>query len=91
MRELLNRIPVAVQVILVVTFVLVCIGVVVFLILALIDSIEGNRARDRRGQQELNDAVLRIAKGCERIGDILDSTDFLVTVEETEERLVPYD
>ena len=91
MVELFNKIPIAVQVILLVTFVLACIGVLVFFILALVDAIEGNKERDRRERQDLRESVLRIARGCERIGDILASTDFLVTVEETEERVVPYD
>ena len=91
MVELFNKIPIAVQVILLVTFVLVCIGVLVFFILALVDAIEGNKERDRRERQVLLESILRIARGCERIGDILATTEILSTVEVTEERVVPYD
>ena len=55
MLELFNKIPIAVQVILLVTFVLACIGVLVFFILALVDAIEGNRERDRRERQDLHE------------------------------------
>ena len=91
MLELFNKIPTAIQVILLVTFVLACIGVLVFFILALVDAIEGNRERDRRERQDLHELVLRIARGCERIGDIMATTELLSTVEVTEERVVPYD
>ena len=91
MLELFNKIPITVQVILLVTFVLACIGVLVFFILALVDAIEGNRERDRRERQDLRESVLRIARACERIGDILATTELLSTVEVTEERVVPYD
>ena len=91
MLEFFNKIPIAVQVILLVTFVLVCIGVLVFFILALVDAIEGNKERDRRERQVLLESILRIARGCERIGDILATTELLSTVEVTEERVVPYD
>lgn len=90
MLELFNKIPITIQVILLVTFVLVCIGVLVFFILALVDAIEGNKERDRRERQDLHESILRIARGCERIGDILASTEILSTVEVTEERVVPY-
>ena len=91
MVELFNKIPIAGQVILLVTFVLVCIGVLVFFILALVDAIEGNRERDRRERQDLRESVLRIARACERIGAILATTELLSTVEVTEERVIPYD
>lgn len=91
MLELFNKIPNAVQVILLVTFVLAFIGLLMFLILALVDAIEGNKERDRRERQELFTSVLRIARACERIGDILASTNLLLTIEETEERVIPYD
>lgn len=91
MLELLNRIPLVVQVVLVVVFVLICTTLAAYLIFVLVDGINGHRARVRREQQEIFTSLLRIARGCERIGDILASTDFLVTVEETEERIIPYD
>lgn len=90
MLELLNRIPSFVQAILVVILILA----VVYIIIAIIDAIDGRRIarqRDRHEQRKLYDAILRIAKSCERIGDILASTDFLVTVEETEERVISHD
>ena len=90
MLDLLNRVPSFVQVILVVILILA----VVYIIIAIIDAIDGRsvaRQRDRHEQRKIYDAILRINTSCERIGDILASTDFLVTVEETEERLVPYD
>ena len=90
MLELLNRVPSFVQVILVVILILT----VVYIIIALIDAIEGRRIareRDLHEKRKLYDAMLRINKSCERIGDILASTDFLVTVEETEQRVIPYD
>ena len=91
MLELFNEIPTAVQVVLLVTFVLVCIGVLVSFILALVDAIEGNKERDRRERQDHRESILRIARACERIGDILATTELLSTVEVTEERVVPYD
>ena len=94
MLDLFNRIPSFVQVILVVILILA----VVYIIIAIIDAIDGRRIarqRDRHEQRKLYDAILRINKSCERIGDILASTDFLVTievtVEETEERVIPHD
>ena len=90
MLDLFNRIPSFVQVILVVILILM----VVYIIIALIDAIDGRRVarqRDRHEQRKLYDAILRIDKSCKRIGDILASTDFLVTVEETEERVIPHD
>lgn len=90
MLEFFNKIPITVQVILLVTFVLVSIGLLLFLILALVAAIEGNKERDRRERQELYTSILRIARACERIDDSLASTNFLLTVEETEERVVPY-
>ena len=93
MLELLNRIPIAVQVILLVTFVLVCILAMGYLLLALRDAIDESkkdRERERRERQKLYDSVLRIARACERIGDILTTTEILSTVEVTEERVVPY-
>ena len=89
MLELLNRVPSFVQVILVVILILMA----VYIIIALIDAIEGRRMareRDRREQRKLYDAMLRIAMACERIGDILTTTEILSTVEVTEERVVPY-
>lgn len=91
MLELFSKMPIAVQVILLVTFVLASIGLLIFLILALVDAIRGDRERDRRERQELRESVLRIARACERIGDILASTNLLLTIEETEERVIPYD
>ena len=91
MSELFNKMPIAVQVILVATFILVSIGLLLFLILALVDAIEGNKERDRRERQELYTSILRIARACERIDDSLASTNFLLTVDETGERVVPYD
>ena len=90
MLELFSKMPIAVQVILLVTFVLASIGLLIFLILALVDAIRGDRERDRRERQELRESVLRIARACERIDDSLASTNLLSTVEETEERVVPY-
>ena len=89
MLELFNKIPSFVQVILVVILILMA----VYIIIALIDAIEGRRMareRDRREQRKLYDAMLRIDKSCKRIGDILASTEILSTVEVTEERVVPY-
>lgn len=90
MLELFSKMPIAIQVILLVTFVLASIGLLIFLILALVDAIEGNKERDRRERQELYASILRIARACERIGDILTTTELLSTVEVTEERVVPY-
>ena len=90
MLELLNQIPSFVQVILVVILILTA----VYIIIALIDAIEGRRMtreRDCHEQQKLYDAMLRIARACERIGDILATTELLSTVEVTEERVIPYD
>ena len=94
MVELFNKIPITVQVILLVTFVLVCILAMSYLILAIRDVIEERRRdleRNRHEKQKLYDAILRIAMACERIGDIMATTEILSTVEVTEERIIPYD
>ena len=90
MLEFFNKIPITVQAILLVTFVLVSIGLLVFLILALVDAIRENKERESRERQKLYDSILRIARACERIDDSLASTNLLSTVVETEERVVPY-
>ena len=90
MSELFNKMPITIQVILLVTFVLVSIGLLIFLILALVDAIRENKERESRERQKLYDSILRIARACERIDDSLASTNLLSTVEETEERVVPY-
>ena len=91
MLEFFSKIPITVQVILLATSVLASIVLSIFLILALVDAIRENKERESRERQKLYDSILRIARACERIGDSLASTNLLSTVEETEERVVPYD
>ena len=77
MQELLNRIPL--------------VGILVLIVVIIARAYIRRLEKDRHEQRKLYDAILRINKSCERIGDILASTDFLVTVEESEERVIPYD
>lgn len=90
MLELFNKIPISVQAILLVAFVLVFIPTIGYLLLALRDTIDESkkdRERERRERQKLYDSVLRIARVCESIVDILATTELLSTVEVTEEGL----
>ena len=93
MLELIGKLPLAVQIVAVVVIIFVTLLSIAYLLLALRDAIEERRMdleRERREKQKLYDAILRIARGCERIGDILATTELLSTVEVTEERVIPY-
>ena len=93
MVELVCRLPLAVQIVVMVVIIFVALLSIAYLLLALRDAIDESkkdRERERRERQKLYDSVLRIARGCERIGDILATTELLSTVEVTEERVVPY-
>ena len=94
MLELVGRLPLAVQIVVVVVIIFVALLSIAYLLLALRDAIDESkkdRERERRERQKLYDSVLRIARACERIGDILATTELLSTVEVTEERVIPYD
>lgn len=94
MVELIGKLPLAVQIVVMVVIIFVTLLSIAYLLLALRDAIderEKDRERERREKQKLYDSVLRIARACERIGDILATTEILSTVEVTEERVVPYD
>ena len=88
MMELIGKLPVFVQIVVGVVVIFGTLLSIAYLLLALRDSIEENRRdqeRERRRKQQLYEAVLRIAHGCERIADILTTTEVLSTVEVTVE------
>lgn len=93
MLELIGKLPLAVQIVAMVVIIFVALLSIAYLLLALRDAIDESkkdRERERRERQKLYDSVLRIARACERIGDILATTELLSTIEVTEERVVPY-